>query len=52
MSNSKDKPKVIDFGREKEKRLVLSSWDRLEHEEKRERDEKRAEVERQARNQF
>lgn len=50
MPNPKKLAKVIDLAAAKHKRLVLDAWDRREHEKTREREEKRAEVERKARN--
>lgn len=46
----KKKAKVIDFAAKKQARQVLESFDRLSHQERRQQEEKRAEVERKARN--
>lgn len=46
------KAKVIDLKAHKQKRLVLDAFDRLKHEKTRTEAEKRAEIERKARNQF
>lgn len=48
--DQKAKAQVIDLNRRKYANLVLDTYDRMEHESKREKDEKRAEVERAARN--
>lgn len=55
MDKGKDKAgqatgKVIDLARKKHAKMVLSIFDRFEREDKREKAEKRAEVERLARN--
>ncbi len=44
--------KVLDFARQKHKRLVLSAFDRIEREQEREIREARATVERNARRSF
>lgn len=46
------KGKVIDLGQKRYKRLVLKAFDDLEHKEKRDRSNKKAEVERNCRNKF
>lgn len=40
---------VIDLAKEKRKRLVLDAFDRLDHQDRREKAEQRAEIERTAR---
>lgn len=42
--------KVIDLAAKKQARLVLTAWDKLERQQRREQQEQRAEVERKARN--
>ncbi|WP_395406329.1 hypothetical protein ACHMW6_06555 [Pseudoduganella sp. UC29_106] len=46
----KPKAKVIDLAALKQKRRILENFDRLEHEDNKAKKEKRAEVERKARN--
>lgn len=48
----KKKAKVIDLQSLKHKRLTLDVFDRLEHEQDKAKKEKRAEVERKARNAY
>lgn len=51
-TKDKQRAEVIDLGRQKQKRLVLDAFDRLERHQERESSEKRAEVERKARKQL
>lgn len=44
------KSKIIDFAAKKHARRVLEIFDKMAHEDKRQKEEKRAEVERKARN--
>jgi|GEM_PF-4084627 len=46
------KSKVVDLGKEKQKRLVLDAFDKLENKGKRERTEQKKLVEREARKRF
>lgn len=48
----KEKAKVVDLGKEKYKRLVLDAFDKMQRQDQRERTDKKAEVEREARKKF
>jgi hypothetical protein len=51
-SQNKKRAAVIDLGKHKHKRLVLDAFDSLERQRDREVAEKRAEIQRKARNQY